>query len=1410
MGCICGKPLVKSSIEKVKEKKPNPEEPEHLNPPLQETSNESDRILISQKQPPKPIRKSKTYEFLFSPQKPSTLFHSTPTPLQQSPNHSLRNWSKLLQSHKDSLQTSLKPIKSSNPAVKTEWDLSFLVNLTQQILNLPTRDWVSEQMNLLKKNMKAQKTEKFDEKNKILQLKYQFQWLLWAIKNVWIIFAYGKKDKVTQEFKKFSDEDLELPDSPDEWFEGFEYKNVRFWVSYRGSDNAKKWKSEVKALKNLYLDSFTLNFNLVFYPVQYVVAGPYLIAAVPLYPEWLLEPCKDLRTPLMSDPQFTIPNPFIFKLPLSDPFYLIHSCSAFISPEPQKSLIIIFNSITQTKTIIENFYEKSIQKKDLINLLYPEKVPQKVSIKQDTLTIYGWECCIFWDDKSEIQAKHEFSDYFGVPHGHFLVVFFQRFLKSKRQVDVSSSKQNNLNILKFSIKDCVNILEQKESISTQETLNELVHRKGLRSYHQWIIYSKCRSRRTSSLLEVSLLARAVKKYIFSEITEKKWVKIGKFNKTLAKIINNLLVPHLEYNETNKKLAFLLFIDRLNCLTEVIKLQSKTDMSSSRIIDPIPTKIHSADYLKTSEIIEKILKIPSTSPKTFFRSLETQLSLTFDPQIFIKSSNDPFTFLSESTKIQSSQILPTLSKMVSITSPREEAYLILLTIIQDINNKEDAFSSANDSQIIIFNKESELSCLEFILPCDLYSKNPMFFCDYYYMPSFKVLEDWMKVYQTVSKDLITPCGEDSGLIEILLSCVFVQAFSDRKLEIGKNLSQITAKLIEESFYVPADLVISHFMALGICFEEADVNAAEQSYLTALLLMTRVYGDPRGRNNIGIPWQMTAAWKLSKIAREEKRIHDAQLAEEHFDSVHMNSYSFQQNSQKKYTRSSVKQQASICSNPFDDQKEPLCEDLFTFILNNTLSMYQTSLIWSKAETKEFVKLTQITQFPSQMANTSGASTPSSHKDSKRNNSSSLSQALVMQEYSLSLDSAKGLIYIWGSDTDGQLGVCNEEDKNLVLMYPRMLTALKDHVVCEIAAGALHCIAVTVDGLCFAWGNNEGLQLGLGPDMPKIVSVPVCVKAINCVKSVACGYQHSVFLNYSGNLLTAGLGEGGVLGHSNLYNCPYPKTIVSMNKIVFTSIKAGGYHSLALSSMGQVFVWGRGEGGQLGLDQEELIRNGQDVYIDCPTRILNVFQEQIITDIACGEAHNLSLTSSGQVFAWGWGSNGQLGNGYKEEDFEEAGNSLSIQYVPAPILSFSIPIIKIAAGGLFSIFITNEHEIFICGANDKRQLGLEMQLKDVAIPLKIDCFTGYPIENVACGESHCIAVSQKLVWTWGNYLDHRLGLGDVNGYALPRLLQTLTNAEIFKVSCGRMHSMALVGRVKMKKGAEEGRFLSWKIEF
>ena len=82
-----------------------------------------------------------------------------------------------------------------------------------------------------------------------------------------------------------------------------------------------------------------------------------------------------------------------------------------------------------------------------------------------------------------------------------------------------------------------------------------------------------------------------------------------------------------------------------------------------------------------------------------------------------------------------------------------------------------------------------------------------------------------------------------------------------------------------------------------------------------------------------------------------------------------------------------------------------------------------------------------------------------------------------------------------------------------------------------------------------------------------------------------------------------------------------------------RGGVYHSLALSSSGAVYAWGWNIVGQLG--------NGSTNGSDVPVKV-RLPGGTKVTGISGGFAHSLAVTSSGAVFAWGKNYDGELGNG------------------------------------------------------------------------------------------------------------------------------------------------------------------------
>ena len=87
---------------------------------------------------------------------------------------------------------------------------------------------------------------------------------------------------------------------------------------------------------------------------------------------------------------------------------------------------------------------------------------------------------------------------------------------------------------------------------------------------------------------------------------------------------------------------------------------------------------------------------------------------------------------------------------------------------------------------------------------------------------------------------------------------------------------------------------------------------------------------------------------------------------------------------------------------------------------------------------------------------------------------------------------------------------------------------------------------------------------------------------------------------------------------------------------AIAAGGYHSLALSSSGQLYAWGENNEGQLG----NTTNNGSSNPNQTPAVVAVPAGAGTIVRIAGGIDFTLALTSSGSLYGFGDNSAGQLG--------------------------------------------------------------------------------------------------------------------------------------------------------------------------
>ncbi|XP_030427056.1 probable E3 ubiquitin-protein ligase HERC4 isoform X1 [Gopherus evgoodei] len=276
--------------------------------------------------------------------------------------------------------------------------------------------------------------------------------------------------------------------------------------------------------------------------------------------------------------------------------------------------------------------------------------------------------------------------------------------------------------------------------------------------------------------------------------------------------------------------------------------------------------------------------------------------------------------------------------------------------------------------------------------------------------------------------------------------------------------------------------------------------------------------------------------------------------------------------------------------------------------------------------------------------------------------------------------GTVYTCGCNDLGQLG--HEKSRK----RPEHVGALDAQNIVSVSCGEAHTLALNDKGQVYAWGLATDGQLGL-PGTEECIRIPRNIKSLSDIQimQVACGYCHSLALSKGSEVYSWGQNKYGQLGIGYEFKKQTsPQLIKSLLGIPFAQIAAGGAHSFVLTLSGAIFGWGRNKFGQLGLNDEN------DRYVP---NLLKSLRSQKIIHICCGEDHTAALTKEGGVFTFGAGGYGQLGH-----------NSTSHEINPRKVFELMGSIVtQIACGRQHtSAFVPSSGRIYSFGLGGNGQLG------------------------------------------------------------------------------------------------------------
>ena len=235
-------------------------------------------------------------------------------------------------------------------------------------------------------------------------------------------------------------------------------------------------------------------------------------------------------------------------------------------------------------------------------------------------------------------------------------------------------------------------------------------------------------------------------------------------------------------------------------------------------------------------------------------------------------------------------------------------------------------------------------------------------------------------------------------------------------------------------------------------------------------------------------------------------------------------------------------------------------------------------------------------------------------------------------------------------------------------------------RMSVGASHVCAITTDGGAYCWGLGTAGRLGNGSEAQQLA--PAAVSGGHTFESIAAGLAHTCAITTGGVAYCWGTGARGRLGNGSGTN-QFAPALVS-GRITFASISAGSDHTCGLAVGGLAYCWGAGTSGRLG--------TGNQLDQSTPTPVEGDLR---FAAISAGENHTCAITSDGVAYCWGSGIAGQLGNGSQEQ-------SLGPTPVSAPVSGGRLTFASISAGASYTCGVTTSDELYCWGLGTVGQLG------------------------------------------------------------------------------------------------------------
>jgi len=270
--------------------------------------------------------------------------------------------------------------------------------------------------------------------------------------------------------------------------------------------------------------------------------------------------------------------------------------------------------------------------------------------------------------------------------------------------------------------------------------------------------------------------------------------------------------------------------------------------------------------------------------------------------------------------------------------------------------------------------------------------------------------------------------------------------------------------------------------------------------------------------------------------------------------------------------------------------------------------------------------------------------------------------------------GQVSCWGQNERGELGL----GTTTAMLQPVQVEALGADAV-QIAAGDAHTCALLITGRVVCWGVNDQFQLGAGASAEALTPVAVADLA-DGIRDVSAGAGHTCVVVASGQVHCWGGNAHGQLGTGIASAAPVakPQHVPGLPEPMMM-VRAGRFHTCAVSAQGEVWCWGRGGQGALG----------DDTSLDRLAPVKCKGLPETAVALAVGDGSTCAVLSGGATYCWGRNDVGQLGDQSR---------------IPrsAPTAIEGLESRNVALGAGYACVVTLAHHAMCWGRNEQGQLG------------------------------------------------------------------------------------------------------------